>query len=554
MRHSESDIFSFMDIKPSAYIITNLAGEIVYCNNRFTKLFQADNISVINHNFAEYFTKDDGETGLSFGFLQRKLLVAESVEIDTYIKIFSIMQFVNLTAKKLNKEGGEYISIKISPVSSQAQSTISDKKILLIINKCRELQGNIDEILKAVCKIAYEEVHGDFVIIKIKNSSNEFYFRSGYNLPAELDKQKVETVEGSLCASIFSSKKPVTFSNLLSANKNFNEPIIKKYGIKSFLGIPLFNRNQEVIGALTLYDHYIRSFDMKDMKIMHIISGRLSEELSREIAAKLMEESSLDKSDLSNETAISKLSPISDVGSFVNKVSGIDINNINMDTRLGGIRMGGKKLRLTQNNQYLTPGVSDKKNEQSIVKWDNVMDPGDALFKNMGKIINLVNTGNIGLGIIKDEELIYANDSFIELKECKINKIYKTMTGNSFLPASKILAEEKKSPELKEKDILEHCFVRMTNFGGEVFEGDISAGMIVLQEKDVLEIIVSKKNFFSKLLGYAGMPITSILNSANSEEKKQGMQIKEKIFKELENKSQIYFKNMVDIIFLSCKT
>ncbi len=577
-----SNAFNFFDLKPSAYIAIDLAGEIVYCNDSFTKIFSLDKRTVVHHLLTEFFLQSDGEGVLTFANIQKRLQEADNFELDACIKKSSSnIQSVKLYITKLSKEGKKFISIKVTVNADQA---ITDKKKLKLMQKAQSLSGDTDHILYAAAQSVYDELQGYFVIIKTKKN-NELFFRSGFNIPDELKEQKVELIETSICKPIFSIKKPLILNNLTIDKPQIKDPIIEKYKINSFLGVPFFNHNQEVMGVFALYDFNNRNFGAKDVRVMDMFVSRIAEELHRENTAKVLQETSDNKSEIDNKTSKSRFSPIKDVERYVKKVSGVDMKNIDtqqLSSKKTYAKEGdiNKKVDIhPEENNTQKKNNEEKKSESAesvenpmqkekkpvnlseliekmkstiesdslLINWKNVKDLSEMPIMNIQNLIKQIEDEAVCVGVIHEKELIYANNAFLKLKECKIDKVYKEMAEKNLLSSPKILEEEKKNLELKEKDILNHYFFKMSSPGGESFVGDISIGRIILNDKKFLEIIVGKINSFSMLMGFAGIPIASIFHSSKGKERVEEADLKEKIYNEIGNK-QIYFGKLMDVI------
>ncbi|MBI5208168.1 MAG: GAF domain-containing protein [Candidatus Firestonebacteria bacterium] len=554
-------MFDFLDIKPSAYLVADLSGEIVYCNDNFAKNFKLNKRNVLQHLLTEFFIQSDGYTALPFYSLQKGLINTESFELDACIKTGdSKIQSVKLIVKKLSRENHNFLSVKVALNTNQ---TISDKDKLNLINKAQSLHGNIDEVLFKSASLIYEQLNGYFIIIKTKIPQG-LLFKCGYNLPSDIGEQKIENLENSICKPIFSIKKPLILSNILSIQPKINDPLVINYKINSFLGVPIFNHNQEVIGIIALYDILDRAFGPKDIKVMTIFANRIAEELNLEKTKNILKETSIQKDD----KVASKFSPIKDVEGFVKKVSGVDMKHIDVKSGqtkspVTPIPPSDKKIFSqpppieTANNQISSapkidskPGVSSAVNYKIIpdyiVNWDGVKDLPEIPIHNIDKFTNIAENEGLAVGFVHDNKLIFANKNFINLERCTIDKMYQELNDNNLLSTSKLLEEEKKNPELNEKDLIEHYIVKMTSPQGEVFTGDISASIITLDQMDVLEIIVSRRNaVLSTMMGYMGVPFAAMFRK-NAD---KNTVIKNKISKELKDLSQIYFRKIVDVIF-----
>jgi len=157
------------------------------------------------------------------------------------------------------------------------------------------LRGTTDEILTAICKKVHEIFGGFFVLVSYAKA-DEFYFRSGWNLPKAVIKLGKRPIKGAICSHILKNKKPL-FSNNLKKDKCpkcrmpfAKDKAVKTFNLNTYFGVPLVFSDGSVRGTLcVVYKKKKEPFSERDTKILSLFARRIAIELEREKAKNSLE-------------------------------------------------------------------------------------------------------------------------------------------------------------------------------------------------------------------------------------------------------------------------
>jgi len=113
---------------------------------------------------------------------------------------------------------------------------------------------------------------------------------SGYNLPPGFPPKG--KAAGHICfeATIQSGNRPVILEDLTRTSYYESDPYVRQYGLKSYLGYPVYCR-ESVIGALCVVDTQVRRFNDIEIYIISTLAKFLSLEEERKQAAAALRQS-----------------------------------------------------------------------------------------------------------------------------------------------------------------------------------------------------------------------------------------------------------------------
>ncbi|MFZ5994824.1 MAG: PAS domain S-box protein [Thermodesulfobacteriota bacterium] len=136
--------------------------------------------------------------------------------------------------------------------------------------------------LNALCEKIHQLFGGSFVIICHKEKDS-LVFKGYYNLPPELAKAYRCPMNKALCAEVVKTGQMLYVRNLHDTVPYKDYDNVIKFGLVSYLGIPLYSSEGDTIGTLAFFDREEHVFSEEDVKLFEIFAQRASIELEKEV-------------------------------------------------------------------------------------------------------------------------------------------------------------------------------------------------------------------------------------------------------------------------------
>ncbi|MDI6790669.1 MAG: PAS domain S-box protein [Thermodesulfobacteriota bacterium] len=137
-------------------------------------------------------------------------------------------------------------------------------------------------LLNALCEKIYHLFGGSFVIICHKEKDSLVY-KGSYNLPPELAKTYQCPMNKTLCAEGIRAGRILYVRNLQNTVPYKGYDNVIRFGLVSYLGIPLHSSEGDTIGTLAFFDREEHVFSEEDVKLFEIFAQRASIELEKEV-------------------------------------------------------------------------------------------------------------------------------------------------------------------------------------------------------------------------------------------------------------------------------
>ncbi len=145
-----------------------------------------------------------------------------------------------------------------------------------------ETTKNSVGFLNALCEKIYQLFGGSFVFVCHKEKDS-LVFKGSYNLPPELAKTYQCPMNKTLCAEVIKTGRILYVRNLQDSVSYKDYDNVTRFGLVSYLGIPIHSAEGDTIGTLASFDREEHVFSEEDFKLFEIFAQRASIELEREI-------------------------------------------------------------------------------------------------------------------------------------------------------------------------------------------------------------------------------------------------------------------------------
>ncbi len=150
------------------------------------------------------------------------------------------------------------------------------------LNRCfLELGPNPDYNIQMITKTAGELLDGDFVLYNRFNEETKLIYTHGsWNAPADLELNR--SPEGRICYGVIERNdgEVMVIENLEDHECWHTDPTIRKYGIMSFVGVPVSLKNR-IVGTLCFFDKKIRIFRPEEINALTMLAQALKNEEER---------------------------------------------------------------------------------------------------------------------------------------------------------------------------------------------------------------------------------------------------------------------------------
>ncbi|MEW6326971.1 MAG: response regulator [Thermodesulfobacteriota bacterium] len=145
-----------------------------------------------------------------------------------------------------------------------------------------ETTRNSVSLLNALCEKVYQLFGGSFIVICHKEKDS-LVFKGSYNLPPELTEAYRCPMNKTLCAEVVKTGRILYVCNLQTTVPYKDYDNVIRFGLVSYLGVPLHSSEGNTIGTLAFFDREEHVFSEEDLKLFEIFAQRAGIELEREI-------------------------------------------------------------------------------------------------------------------------------------------------------------------------------------------------------------------------------------------------------------------------------
>ncbi len=160
-----------------------------------------------------------------------------------------------------------------------------------LLNQCfLELGPNSEDNINLIAQTAGNMLKGEFVLYNRYNEDTKLIqIRGSWNSPSEIG--PTIDPEGKICYDVITGKSDevMAVENLEEHKSWGTDPILKKYGIKSYLGVPV-TLHDRIVGCLSLFDCKNRIFKPEEIKAMSMLAQALRNEEERVSSARELRE------------------------------------------------------------------------------------------------------------------------------------------------------------------------------------------------------------------------------------------------------------------------
>ncbi|NMM48244.1 GAF domain-containing protein [Marinigracilibium pacificum] len=147
-----------------------------------------------------------------------------------------------------------------------------------------------DKELKALVKKAAFKLGAPIAMVNLLLDHIQ-YFRAHYGLPKDLEIARGTNRDVSFCQFVV-NKGSVFEVNDAENDKRIPQHLVKEYGIRSYLGIPITARN-EIVGSLCVIDTVPRKFTMQEQEVLSELSTIVNKKFEKIITKKEKERPNL---------------------------------------------------------------------------------------------------------------------------------------------------------------------------------------------------------------------------------------------------------------------
>ncbi|GAB4498315.1 MAG: hypothetical protein OHK0052_11470 [Anaerolineales bacterium] len=263
LRSSEARYRNLVQTSPDAIVLTDLAGNILFCNQQGALLYGIEDPTLLNgHNLAEFFPPEQGRTisRQALQSLQRNLRQMPRIESPITRKtgeIFIAEINAAITTDENDQPQG-FIAIlrDITPRKHLENALIRRERFLFLLNQITQealLAPSLSNLLNQLPNLLKELFDGDNGYITRWNpETHEVIPTAASNNHEAYVGLRAQPAEGSLTASVLQIGHPLGIQNVL--NSPYIAPeIAKTFPDKAMLAMPLIAREQPLGAALIGY-------------------------------------------------------------------------------------------------------------------------------------------------------------------------------------------------------------------------------------------------------------------------------------------------------------
>ncbi len=191
------------------------------------------------------------------------------------------LRWLDVCACQINYDDQRALQVSCIDISGRKEGEEKIAKLSDIFGKmAADSVENIDTIVRHTC-----EVLGGVCSLynRLDDQSESLITWSDFRAPEDL--QRKDEPHGHICyeAVIRGQNEPVAIGELTGTRFEQSDPNVKKYGLRSYLGHPVF-RHGEAIGSLCIVDTVPRNFPIVDRQIIATLAKVLSLEEERRLA------------------------------------------------------------------------------------------------------------------------------------------------------------------------------------------------------------------------------------------------------------------------------
>ncbi|RED97060.1 GAF domain-containing protein [Marinoscillum furvescens] len=135
-----------------------------------------------------------------------------------------------------------------------------------------------DEELKAIVEEAASKIGVPIALVSLVMEDVQF-FKAHYGLPDDLINVKGSSKDASLCQFVVSHQAPFEVGDT-DSNNEIPQEFIQKYGIKSYMGMPI-KSNDQVVGSLCVLDTKPRAFEQQHRKSLEHLAELVDNRLKK---------------------------------------------------------------------------------------------------------------------------------------------------------------------------------------------------------------------------------------------------------------------------------
>lgn len=102
----------------------------------------------------------------------------------------------------------------------------------------------------------------------IEHNKSRQYFPAFVGFPDELEKARQTPIEESICKFVQQDGKTITINDLLDDERTNDNPLVHRYGLRSYIGTPIHSVSGQAIGALCCMDDKPGDWSDRDVSIL----------------------------------------------------------------------------------------------------------------------------------------------------------------------------------------------------------------------------------------------------------------------------------------------
>lgn len=172
-------------------------------------------------------------------------------------------RFKFLLNKKYHKKTDELMSLKV------------ELQDIFKVNHALSSTIDLEKVSSLITRFTCELTHADACILRLLDEQrNSLVVNSTYGISNSLTKQlPILKVGESICGRTAKLKKPLIVYDIDKDPKVKNPQLLKKYGYKSILCIPVILQNK-TLGVLSMFSNKPRHFCEEEMKLSEIFASQ----------------------------------------------------------------------------------------------------------------------------------------------------------------------------------------------------------------------------------------------------------------------------------------
>lgn len=133
------------------------------------------------------------------------------------------------------------------------------------------LYSEYEESFDRITKLAREIMGVPTSIISFINE-NEQWFKSCIGLPKRLKNLRGTKRSVSFCQHVIAHEKMIVIEDTYSNELFKDNPLVSEYGVRSYVGVPLITKKNNIIGTLCILDYEPKTFDKAMLNQLETLS------------------------------------------------------------------------------------------------------------------------------------------------------------------------------------------------------------------------------------------------------------------------------------------